>query len=53
MAKKKVKEPIEYAKHYTIRNEIYLFIGEKYYRRLQPIPYKYEVDVIKLKKYFC
>lgn len=32
-------------------NEFWFYIGEKYYRKLQPVPYKKElIDFTKLKK---
>lgn len=38
---------------YTQRpdNEFWFYVGEKYYRRLQPVPYKNQlINFIKLKK---
>jgi hypothetical protein len=34
------------------KSEFYFYVGEKYYRRLQPVPYKYSnPSTKKLKKY--
>jgi hypothetical protein len=54
MAKKKVITPIVIHKEPSYMREVYLFIGEKYYKRLQPTPYAHKpIDFKKIKKIFC
>ena len=49
MAKKKIvkQEPTE--KYVPRKTDYYFYIGEKYYRRLQPIPYAHKQQNIKEK----
>jgi len=38
--------------HTNAKDEFYFYVGERYYRRMQPTPYKYIFpDINKLKKY--
>ena len=38
--------------HTNPKDEFYFYVGDKYYRRMQPTPYKYIFpDINKLKKY--
>lgn len=47
--KKKIVEPLYIAQP----DRWYFYIGEKYYKRLQPIPYKFNIeDVKKARKIF-
>lgn len=47
MAKRLKKiEPVVTIPVSTPKIEFYFYIGEKYYRRMQPIPYKYKNDYI-------
>lgn len=49
MAKKKI--PINTEPKYVppIDNQFWFYVGEKYYRRLQPIPYAYKLELGSLK----
>jgi len=48
MAKRLKKiEPVVTIPVITPKIEFYFYIGDKYYRRMQPIPYKYKNDYIK------
>ena len=49
MAKKKIvkQEPTE--KYVPRKTDYYFYIGEKYYRRLQPTPYAHKQQNIKEK----
>jgi hypothetical protein len=49
MAKKKIKEVAVI--YIPPPNQWFLFIGEKYYKRLQPIPYKKDKLPAYIKKF--
>lgn len=46
----KQKEIIEQTYNPPADNKYWVYIGDKYYRRLQPIPYRYIIPEIKIIK---
>jgi hypothetical protein len=49
MAKRKIVKQESTEKYVPRKTEYYFYIGDKYYRRLQPTPYAHNIQNIKEK----